>query len=102
LLTVSFNRCEGNTIFTFLIQVFLKIDQHQMLMGFCLIEMKNIAVVELLLPPTVATKVWTGAYTSALIFRRSGCKICKYNQRRNREQLETSKIRIKTLNKGDI
>jgi hypothetical protein len=66
LLTVSFNRCEGNTIFTFLIQVFLKIDQHQMLMGFCLIEMKNIAVVELLLPPTVATKVWTGAYTSAI------------------------------------
>jgi hypothetical protein len=29
---------------TFLIQVFLKINQHKMLMGFCLIELKNIAV----------------------------------------------------------
>jgi hypothetical protein len=42
LLIVSFNRCEGN-MFTFIIQVFLKINQHKMLMGVCLSEIKNIA-----------------------------------------------------------
>jgi hypothetical protein len=43
LLTLSFNRCEGN-MFTSLIHVFLKINQHKMLMGFCISEIKNIAM----------------------------------------------------------